>query len=142
MDSRFIEDLLGYSELTVGKVEIQEGDLHIYCSSKLAQGISPNLEQGTTVVSKRERQIQELPILNYRVILHVSVRKYKTISGTYYWEELSFVRAHSHYTKRYEAHLYQQCKGSDMSRVAQLSAIGLDTLQGIFHYYAKKNLIV
>jgi transposase len=141
MSSQFIEELLGYPELCVGKVEVIENTLHVYCSSRLERGISVDLSQGETVVGYRERIISELPILNYAVLLHVTIRKYKTSTGHYYWEGLSFVRSHSHYTKRYEEHLYAQCKGSDISRVAHLAGIGSDTLQGIFHYYAKKNSI-
>jgi Helix-turn-helix domain of transposase family ISL3 len=142
MSSQFIEELLGYPELFVSLVEVIDNRLHVYGSSCLERGISVDLSQGETVVGYRERVIYELPILNYAVVLHLRVRKYKTSVGSYYWESLSFARSHSHYTKRYEEHLYAQCKGSDISRVADLSGIGVDTLQGIFHYYAKKNSTV
>jgi hypothetical protein len=141
MDSQLIEELLGYAELSVGKVISVEKTLHIYCHSGLERGFNTDLAQGVEIVSKRERQIHELPILNYRVVLHVTVRKYKTSDGSYYWEALSFVRPHSHYTKRYEDHLYTQCKGSDVIRVSRLTGIVSDTLHGIFHYYAPKNLM-
>jgi transposase len=142
MEAIFIEELLGYVDFQVGRVEEKSDGIHIYGCSRLETGLSKNMELGKKVMDWREREVRELPILNRPVILHIRVRKFKTAQGDYFWEELSFVRPHSHFTKRYEEYIFTRSKGSDLSQVATQEGLTADTVQGIYHYYAQKNSIV
>ena len=142
MDSIFFEQLLGYLDLGVFQVRVLSDGFHVDCYSNLAQGLGPKtLEKSDVVICKRQRVVRELSILGKAVTLHIQVRKFKSASGTYFWEELSVVRPHSHFTKRYETFIFESCKGTDMTNVAQKEGLSVDSVMGIFHLYAKKNLI-
>ncbi len=143
MDSKFFEQLLGYLDLGVLQVRILSDGFHVDCYSNLKQGLNfQTLEKSDIVLTKRERVVRELSILGKTVTLHIHVRKFKSPSGKYFWEELSMVRPHSHFTKRYEAFIFESCKGTDMTNVAQKEGLTVDTVMGIFHFYAKKNLTI
>ena len=84
--------------------------------------------------------VREMSILGKKVILNIQVRKFKTASNTFFWEELSMVRVGSHFTKRYEQYIFDSCKGSDMSRIALQEGVSPDSVMDIYHLYAKKTL--
>lgn len=117
----------------------QDGHWHLYGSSPLAEGISQSGQRASRVVDRRERIIQDLPILGKQVYLHISVRKFALESGQRFWEQLSFAGAKSHCSRRLEAHIFQSCQGADMSYVARQLGLGQDTVTGIFQRYAQKN---
>lgn len=139
MDAQFIKEALGYVDLDITKVDKTDNVLHVYGCSSLDKGINSELLVGKKVVDRRVREIRELPVFKFRVVLHITVRKFVTEANEYFWEELSFVRKGSHFSKNYELQLFNRCLGSDIKRVALQDDIGIDTLQGIYHYYAEKN---
>jgi hypothetical protein len=47
------------------------------------------MEKSDKVVDTRQRTVREMSILGKSVILNIQVRKFKTSSNQYFWEELS-----------------------------------------------------
>jgi Helix-turn-helix domain of transposase family ISL3 len=140
MNSLFFEQLLGYLDLGVVTFRIDSTTIYLDCISNLSDGLdTQTMEKSNKVVDTRQRTVREMSILGKSVILNIQVRKFKTSSNKYFWEELSMVRKGSHFTKRYEKFIFESCKGSDMSRVAEQENILLDSVLGIYHLYAKKN---
>ena len=140
MNALFFEQLLGYADLGVVNFRVQADTFYLDCISNLSQGISTQtMEKSVKVVDTRQRVVREMSILGKKVILNIQVRKFKTSSNTFFWEELSMVRVGSHFTKRYEQYIFDSCQGSDMSRIALQEEVGLDSIMGIYHLYAKKN---
>jgi hypothetical protein len=140
MNALFFEQLLGYADLGVVNFRTDSDTIYLDCISNLSEGLNlTTMEKSTTVISTRTRVVREMAILGKKVILNIQVRKYKSSSGKYYWEELSMSRAGSHFTKRYEQYIYESCRGSDMSRLAHQEDVGLDSIMGIYHLYAKKS---
>jgi hypothetical protein len=140
MNVLFFEHLLGYVDLGVVSFGIQTDVIYLDCISNLSQGINTKtMEKGTKVVNTRQRTVREMSILGKKVMLSIQVRKFKSPTGSFFWESLSMVRASSHYTKRYEEYLFDGCKGSDMQRIALREGLSHDSVMGIYHLYAKKN---
>jgi Helix-turn-helix domain of transposase family ISL3 len=140
MNSLFFEQLLGYLDLGVVNFRVDSTTIYLDCISNLCVGINTQtMEKSDKVVDTRQRTVREMSILGKSVILNIQVRKFKTSSNQYFWEELSMVPKGSHFTKRYEEFIFESCKGSDMSRIAEQETLLLDSVLGIYHLHAKKN---
>ena len=142
MNALFFEQLLGYPDLGVVNFRVQTNTIYLDCISNLSQGINTQtMEKSVKVIDTRQRVVREMSILGKKVVLNIQVRKFKNSSDNFFWEELSMIRMGSHFTKRYEQYIFNSCQGSDMSRIALQEKVGLDTIMGIYHLYAKKNLL-
>ncbi|MFT5916408.1 MAG: hypothetical protein ACI81T_002917, partial [Bacteroidia bacterium] len=98
MNVLFFEHLLGYVDLGVVSFDIQTDVIYLDCISNLSQGINTKtMEKGTKVVNTRQRTVREMSILGKKVMLSIQVRKFKSPTGSFFWESLSMVRAGSHY---------------------------------------------
>lgn len=140
MNALFFEQLLDYADLGIVNFRTQTDTIYLDCISNLSQGINlKTMEKSVKVIDTPQRIVREMSILGKKVILNIQVRKFKTSSNTFFWEELSMVRVGSHFTKRYEQYIFDSSQGSNMSRIALQEELWLDSIMGIYHLYAKKN---
>lgn len=140
MDSKTIENLLNFPFFTVYKVEVYADKINIFGSSSLSECLcARKMEKSSHVVSKKVRIFRHLSLLDKQVFLHIEVRKFKLLSGSYFWEQLSFFGECCQMTKEYEAYLFRICKGRDLTDISRQEFLDVGSVRGIFNFYGKKN---
>jgi transposase len=84
--------------------------------------------------------IRDLSVFGQTTYLKVPRRQfYCQNCQRYFTETLSFVAPGRQYTRRYEAHIYQQVQLSSIEQVSRVEGLTFERIQGVFkHQYAQK----
>lgn len=79
-----------------------------------------------------EKKVRHLSILNqptYLCFVHTLQRCLSC--GRCFMEKLDFMRSQRQYTRQYEQHIYELCRGQSISRVAEMERLSRDEVKGI-----------
>jgi len=136
------EQILGFKEIQVDRVELQEKRIDIYCSSVLEEALCPScLKKQHQVNQTYEQQIRDLSITGKEVYLHLTKRQfYCPDCDRYFTERFHFFESNRTMTRRYEQYLYECCKGTTLQKVSAQENIVWNTLNDIFQRYTAQEL--
>ena len=139
MDTTTFQLLLGFSDFSVTKVEVQSERLDIYGESPLTESVCPScLKKCNKVISTTQRTVRDRNILDKEVYLHLFSRQFYCPScSRYFQEQFSFVSKHKNQTHRLEKYLYLCLQDSSFKEVAQRENVLWDVLDAIFAFYSK-----
>lgn len=138
----FIEQVLDFKVIKVTKVKFQEGTYHVYCESKIGQGVCP-VCGGLCGFRKQhnERRIKDLPLSGKAVELHLKVWQYVCEKcNRHFYEQFPFVAPGSEMTFRLESFLYDMTKGSDLTSVCHKFKIGWKTANRLLQTYGAREV--
>ena len=77
MITTVFEQILGFKEIGVDQVELQEKRINIYCSSTLKESLCPTcLKKRQQVNQTYQRQIRDLSITGKEVYLYLTQRQF------------------------------------------------------------------
>src|SRR5512147_41614 len=142
MITTVFEQILGFKEICVDQVELQEKRINIYCSSTLKESLCPTcLKKRQQVNQTYQRPIRDLSITGKEVYLYLTQRQfYCPDCDRYFTERFSFVESSKTMTKRYEKYVYELCKNTTLQKVSAQENIVWNTLDDIFKRYSEKEL--
>jgi transposase len=138
MDSRTIEILLDFSELSVTSVQITKSCIEIDCHSKFEENICPScLKKCKKVTSVTTRRVRDMSILGKEVYLNLESRQFHCLDcSRYFQEQFSFVNPSKTQTIRLENYLYSCLKASSFKQVSVRENVLWDVLQDLFDRYS------
>jgi len=114
--------------------------LHIFCEHEHEVAICPECGQVTQKVhDRKERSIRHLDIWGKRTFVHFQSRRFECEScGNCFTEELSWIESQRRMSTAYELHVYEECRHTDQTAVAEREALHPETVKGIFQRWAKR----
>jgi len=77
------------------------------------------------------KRIRHLSVFNQPTYLCFTQKLMLCQCGKLFLERLDFVGLHRHYTQAYEEHIYELCRGQDMTRVGDLEGLSWGEVAGI-----------
>ncbi|RMG64522.1 MAG: ISL3 family transposase [Bacteroidetes bacterium] len=136
------EELLNLPELEITHVSVGDGQIDIWCRSRLGAGVCPSCLKQTKVVNQvQERRVQDLLISGRAVYLHLESRQWVCEDcGRHFYERYSFVEPQSRMTQRYEQYLYRRCIGVDLQYVVVQYDHSWSVINRIFQKWSARSL--
>jgi len=78
-----------------------------------------------------QKRIRHLSVFNKPTYLAFTRKLLRCECGKLFLERLDFADLHRHYTRDYEAHIYELCRGQDLTRVGELEGLSWGEVAGI-----------
>lgn len=143
-DNAILTELLGIDKLRVISTEI-EGAEQVTLSVESIEEVASCPECGRlslTVHGLCEEQIiRDLPLGERRSYLSYRARRYRCSScGKTFVERVTWKRAETSYTLRYEKYIYQRARKEPVSQISEDEGLSEEAVQTIFAHGAKKRL--
>lgn len=139
-----LSTLLGLPGMVVTEyaIEQQEGRevLHIFCRHEHEVAMCPRCGQVSDGLHEQEeRCIRHLDIWGKPTYVHFPSRRFDCPHCKKpFTESLSWVESKRRESTAYELHVYEQCKHTDVSAVAEREGLHFETVKGIFKRWAKR----
>lgn len=136
-----LDTLLNFPNVTVESCTQQSSEVHLKLRFLNEEGRCPHCEElSTELHQNRPIMVRDLSIFGQVTYLKVPRRQfYCRNCQRYFTESLTFMEEGRHYTRRYEASIYQQVQLSSIEQVSRVEGLSFDRIQGIFkHQYAQK----
>ena len=127
-----LDNLLEIRQFKAIQVEEKSGSVEI--SGDLSDTEKTCPECGKEALKAHQyykKRIRHLSVFNRPTYLCFTQRLMHCQCGKLFLERLDFLDLHRHYTKAYEDHIYELCRGQSIDRVAQLERLSWDEAEGI-----------
>lgn len=139
-----LDTLLNFPNVTIESCLQQSNEVYLKLRFLNEESRCPHCEDLSSELHQvRPIVIRDLSVFGQPTYLKVPRRQfYCRGCQRYFTEVLAFMEAGRHYTRRYEAHIYQQVKLSGIEPVSRVEGLSFDCIQGIFkHQCAQKKMI-
>lgn len=136
-----LDTLLQLPNVTVESCTYQPNEVYLKLRFLTEQANCSHCEKlSSELHQNRPTLIRDLSVFGQATYLKVPRRQfYCRDCQRYFSELLPFVEAGRQYTRRYEAHIYQQVQLSSIEQVSRIEGLTFERVQGIFkHQYAQK----
>lgn len=132
-----IDGLLNLPNMEVLDFSFSDKRVNIILKCVTDNGICPVCGVGTkTVRCYTSRVVRDLAILGRKTYLQLESRQFECrCCARYFTEDIELVHGNHGFTKRYEAHLYEQMKGVNIQQVCVKSDVCWGTLNAIHKAY-------
>ncbi len=139
-----LSELLGLPGMIVTEyaLEQQEGRevLHVFCQHEHDVAICPRCGQvSDSLHEEEERCIRHLDIWGKATYVHFPMRRFdcKPCKKPF-TESLTWIDSKRRESTAYELHIYEQCKHTDQSAIAEQERLHPETVSAIFQRWAKR----
>jgi len=123
-------------------IERQEGRevLHVFCHHEHEIAMCPRCGKISEALHEQEeRCIRHLDIWGKPTYVHFPSRRFECPHCEKpFTESLSWVESRRRESTAYELHVYEQCKHTDQSAVAEQEGLHFETVKGIFNRWARR----
>lgn len=142
LDKETIALLLGFSELSIDQIAVDQQRIAIHCHSTFESIVCPScLHKTRKVKSEQVRVVRDMAVFGKEIYLHLTSRQFHCeVCNRYFYEQFSFVESNKQMTSRLEQYLYLCLKESSFKQVSVRENVFWDVLQGIFERYAKRQV--
>lgn len=141
-EEKFYENLLGFSDLKVNKIEKTVSKLIIHCVLKTEEANCPVCLKRTAKVNQREtRKVQDLKISEREVWLHIAVKQYFCPScHRYFLDNPEWIAPGKSYTKRQSKWIFELCEKQSFTQVGALVNLCYKTVERLFYAEAEQQI--
>lgn len=128
-----LNELLNLPPFKAIRVERVGGEMHVFGEPVETEKTCPRCgKEEFKRHQTYQKKVRHLPVCNQPLYLHFPHILYRCLScQKLYMERLPFADSHRHYTRPYEAYIYELCRGQSIERVAQLEGLSWDEAEGI-----------
>jgi len=138
----FYEDLLGFSDLKVNRIEKTVSKIIFHCELKSQVASCPVCLEPTAKVNQTEsRKVQDLKISEREVWLDIQVKQYFCPTcRRYFLDNPKWIASGKSYTKRQSKWIFELCEKQSFTQVGALVNLCYKTVERLFYAEAEQQI--
>jgi transposase len=130
-----VNEVLNLRQFKAMRLEtLENGDIRVHGQLEYTGKTCPACgKEANKIHQYYQKAIRHLPIFNQPSYLCFEHRLLRcTHCRKLFLERLDFVDLKRQYSRAYEQHIYELCRGQSLNRVAELEGLSWDEVEGIF----------
>ena len=128
-----LNDILEIRQFKGLRLERKAGEILVWGKLKDVESVCPRCgEEAVKPHQYYEKRVRHLSILNqptYLCFIHTLQRC--LACNRHFMEKVNFMDSQRQYTRVYERHVYEMCRGQSISRVAEMEHLSRDEVKGL-----------